>query len=85
MSLIFSDAAWEDYQYWLNNDKKQVKRIHRLIKDCQRDAFAGIGKPEALKHNLAGCWSRRIDAEHRMVYRVSDAGLELISLRYHYS
>ncbi len=84
MTLTFSDNAWEDYQYWLSTDKKQVKRINRLIKECQRDAFDGIGKPEALKHNLAGCWSRRIDSEHRMVYRVSDTGLELISLRYHY-
>ena len=84
MTLTFSDNAWEDYQYWLSTDKKQVKRINHLIKECQRDAFDGIGKPEALKHNLAGCWSRRIDSEHRMVYRVSDTGLELISLRYHY-
>ena len=84
MTLIFAPEAWEDYLYWQQNDKKQLKRINKLIQACQREPFVGIGKPEPLKHGLAGFWSRRIDAEHRMVYRVSELGLEIASLRYHY-
>lgn len=84
MTLIFASQAWEDYQYWLKHDKKQLNRINKLITACQRQPFEGIGKPEALKHGLAGFWSRRIDNEHRMVYRITQEGLELASLRYHY-
>ena len=84
MRLIFSKHAWEDYQYWLKQDKKQLKRINKLIDAIQRDPFEGIGKPEPLKHALAGYWSRRIDGEHRIVYRVNGEDVLLAQLRYHY-
>jgi toxin YoeB len=84
MNLIFSDQAWEDYQFWQATDKKTVRRIHELLKDIQRNAHTGIGKPEPLRHALAGWWSRRIDQEHRIVYRVTEHGVELAQLRYHY-
>jgi toxin YoeB len=77
MNLIFSDQAWEDYQYWLETDKKMLRRIHELLKDIRRHAHAGIGKPEPLRHSLAGYWSRRIDQEHRLVYRVTEQGILL--------
>lgn len=84
----FSDDAWADYFYWQGQDKKTLKRINLLIKDTERDPFDGIGKPEPLKHNLSGWWSRRIDEKNRMVYRISTQGsleiLEIASLRYHY-
>jgi toxin YoeB len=84
MNLIFSDRAWEDYQYWLETDRKQVRRIHELIKDIRRNPHSGIGKPEPLRHALAGYWSRRIDQEHRLVYRVTDHGILLAQMRFHY-
>lgn len=84
MNLIFSDQAWEDYQFWLETDKKMVRRIHELLKEIKRNPHTGIGKPEPLRHALAGWWSRRIDQEHRIVYRVTDHGIELAQLRYHY-
>lgn len=84
MKLIFADAAWEDYLYWQQKDKRMVERINKLIKEVQRDPFAGIGKPEPLKHALAGLWSRRITEEHRMVYRVDGDSLLIAQLRYHY-
>lgn len=84
MNLIFSSEAWEDYLYWQKNDKAMVKRIHQLIQDTVRSPFEGIGKPEALKHALAGFWSRRIDQEHRFVYKVTQQGLLIAQLRYHY-
>lgn len=88
MKLIFSDAAWEDYLYWQANDAKQLGRLNQLIKECTRHPFDGTGKPEALKGNLKGWWSRRIDREHRLVYRVSGSGdaqaLEIAQCRYHY-
>ena len=84
MNLIFSDQAWDDYQFWLETDKKTVRRIHELLKDIKGHPATGIGKPEALRHALAGWWSRRIDQEHRIVYRVTDRGVELAQLRYHY-
>jgi toxin YoeB len=84
----FSDDAWDDYIYWQTQDKKTLKRINLLIKDTERDPFSGIGKPEPLKHNLSGMWSRRIDEKNRMVYRIKkndDSGtLEILALRYHY-
>jgi toxin YoeB len=84
----FSDDAWDDYVYWQTQDKKALKRINLLIKDTERDPFSGIGKPEPLKHNLSGSWSRRIDEKHRMVYRIKKEGeqeiLEIAALRYHY-
>jgi toxin YoeB len=84
MRLIFSEKAWEDYQYWIKNDKKLFKRINSLIKDTQRDPDGGIGKPENLKNNLSGYCSRRITQEHRFVYKVVDGDLLIAQLRYHY-
>ncbi|GHU14313.1 toxin YoeB [Betaproteobacteria bacterium] len=85
MRLVFSDQAWDDYLYWQQVDKAILKRINELIKDIKRAPFAGIGKPEALKHHLSGFWSRRINSEHRIVYRVNDDdSFEMASCRYHY-
>ena len=84
MKLIFSDHAWEDYLYWQKADKKMVKRINELIRDIDRNKYEGIGKPEPLRHNLAGWWSRRIDEEHRVVYKIQDESIFLAQLRYHY-
>lgn len=84
MKLIFSDEAWEDYLYWPKQDRKMVERIHKLISEVKREPFAGVGKPEPLKHALSGYWSRRINDEHRMVYKIDDGSLFLAQLRYHY-
>jgi len=84
MDITFSTQAWEDYLYWNATDKKIFKKINTLIKECQRTPFDGIGKPEPLKHELAGTWSRRIDREHRLVYRVKDGVLEIAQCRHHY-
>lgn len=84
MKPIFSEHAWEDYLYWQGTDKKILARINRLIRETLREPFAGSGKPEPLKHGLAGYWSRRINAEHRMVYKVTDQALLIAQLRYHY-
>lgn len=84
MNIIFSNRAWEDYLYWSSTDKKIFKKINALIKECQRTPFTGFGKPEPLKHELAGTWSRRIDREHRVVYRVKDGALEIAQCRHHY-
>ena len=84
MKLIFSDEAWDDYLFWQKQDKAVVKRINELIAACKRDPFAGIGKPEPLKHALAGFWSRRITEEHRMVYKAETDALLVAQLRYHY-
>lgn len=84
MNIVFSPTAWDDYQYWISTDRAMVKRINSLIKDIQRDNFGGIGKPEALKHALSGFWSRRINDEHRLVYRIRDGQLEIAQLRFHY-
>jgi len=84
MKLIFADAAWEDYLYWQRQDKRIVERIHKLIQEVQREPFVGIGKPEPLKHDFAGYWSRRITDEHRMVYKIEGEGLLIAQLRYHY-
>lgn len=84
MRLIFAEQAWEDYLHWQDSDKKILKRINALIKETARSPFAGTGKPEALKHALAGYWSRRINDEHRMVYRVEGDALLIAQLRYHY-
>lgn len=82
--LSWTDAAWEDYLYWQTQDDKTIKRIHKLIQDIKRSPFVGIGKPEALKANLSGFWSRRIDDRHRLVYAVDDAAITIIACRYHY-
>lgn len=84
MKLTWSEEAWEDYLYWQETDKKMVKRVNELIKDASRTPFSGKGKPEPLKHNLAGFWSRRMTAEHRLVYAVEDDALLIASCRYHY-
>ncbi len=84
MKLTFSDEAWEDYLYWQEQDRRMVVRINRLIKETMREPFTGTGKPEPLKHALSGFWSRRINEEHRMVYKVEDGALLLAQLRYHY-
>ena len=82
--LVFSDEAWEDYLHWQETDRAMVRRINQLIKDVRRSPYEGIGKPEPLKHQLAGWWSRRIDAEHRFVYRVTENAVEIATLRHHY-
>ncbi|WP_298407757.1 Txe/YoeB family addiction module toxin [Janthinobacterium sp.] len=83
-NVKFTDECFDDYVYWQGQDKKTLKRINALIKDAQRSPFEGIGKPEALKGNLSGFWSRRIDEVNRLVYAVQDDEIEIISCRYHY-
>ena len=82
--LVFSKQGWEDYQQWLAIDLKQMRRINQLIREIKREPFSGIGKPEPLKHAFQGWWSRRIDGEHRIVYRVVGDQLWIAQLRYHY-
>ena len=82
--LTFADEAWEDYLYWQDTDRSMVRRINLLIKDIRRNPYEGIGKPEPLKHQLAGWWSRRIDGEHRFLYRVTGQAIEISNLRNHY-
>lgn len=82
--ISFTHSAWEDYAYWQGQDKKTLKRINDLIKDCQRTPFKGIGKPEALLGDLSGFWSRRIDERNRLIYEVTDAAITIISCRFHY-
>jgi len=84
VKLTFSSKAWENYLHWQKTDKAILKRINNLIKAIQRDPFEGIGKPEPLKHGLAGYWSRRINDEHRIVYKIVDGTLLVAQLRYHY-
>lgn len=82
--ISFHLDAWEDYLYWQRTDKQMLKRINLLIREIQRDPFAGIGKPEPLKFDFSGYWSRRIDDEHRIVYKIDKGNLALLQLRYHY-
>lgn len=82
--LSWTDEAWGDYLYWQTQDKKTLKRINKLITDVKRSPFEGIGKPEPLKENLSGFWSRRIDDTNRLVYVVDEAAITIISCRYHY-
>jgi toxin YoeB len=84
VKIVFSDRAWDDYLYWQQSDKNVLRRINDLIKEIERSPFEGIGKPEPLKHNLSGFCSRRINSEHRIVYRIDNAQLEIASCRYHY-
>jgi toxin YoeB len=84
MKIILSEKAWNDYLYWQNTDDKIFKKINKLIKDILRTPYKGIGKPEPLRHELSGYWSRRIDQEHRLVYKVKDEALEISACRYHY-
>jgi toxin YoeB len=84
VKLVFSEQAWEDYLHWQKTDRKVLARINTLIQDILREPSSGIGKPEPLKHGFAGYWSRRINDEHRIVYRVKDDSLLIAQLRYHY-
>lgn len=84
MKLTFTPAAWEEYLHWQQTDKKTLLRINTIIKDIQRNPFIGIGKPEPLKLNLSGKWSRRITDEHRIVYYIKDDELVIVQCRYHY-
>lgn len=84
MNKVWSDEAWEDYLYWQTQDKKTLKRINQLIQDIDRNGNDGIGKPEALSGNLAGFWSRRIDENNRLVYRIKNGQLEIAACRSHY-
>ncbi len=83
-TLAWTDMAWDDYLYWQQQDKKTLQRINQLIAGTKRSPFEGIGKPEALQENLSGCWSRRIDESHRLVYAVDEIRITVISCRYHY-
>lgn len=84
MKKIWSDEAWEDYLYWQTQDKKTLKKINKLIKDIECNPFEGIGKPEPLKYNYQGCWSRRIDEYNRLVYLVENDTIEILICRSHY-
>jgi toxin YoeB len=84
MILSWAEKAWEDYLYWQQADKKILKRINALLKDIQRQPIDGLGDPEPLKHNWSGYWSRRIDREHRLVYKIMDDAIVVVQCRYHY-
>lgn len=84
MTLVFAEAACEDYLYWQRQDRRMLERINKLIQEIQRSPFAGIGKPEPLKHALSSYWSRRLTDEHRIVYKVDGQALLIAQLRYHY-
>jgi len=84
MTITFSENAWDDYLYWQKVDKNIVKKINKLIKEIQRTPFEGSGRPEKLRYDLAGYWSRRIDQEHRLVYQVDDDQILVYSCRFHY-
>ena len=84
MKLVFSRHAWEDYLYWQKADRQIVRRINALIESIRRSPFKGIGKPEPLKNRLTGYWSRRIDSEHRLVYRIEGESIYIVQARYHY-
>jgi toxin YoeB len=84
MELVWQTNAWEDYCYWQKQDKKILERVNELIKDCLRSPFKGIGKPEPLKGNYAGCWSRRITQEHRLIYKINERRLHILQCRYHH-
>ena len=88
MKLVFEPDGWQDYLYWQTTDAKMLQRLNALLHDTLRSPFKGIGKPEPLRNRLAGCWSRRIDGEHRLVYRVEGIGyeqrIEVLRCRFHY-
>ncbi|MDO7849679.1 Txe/YoeB family addiction module toxin [Hymenobacter sp. M29] len=84
MRLIWDEAAWEQYLYWQETDRAILRKINTLLKECQRTPFAGTGKPEALKGDLRGYWSRRINHEHRLVYKAAEDGLRIAACRFHY-
>ena len=84
MKLVFSEQAWDDYLYWQKTDKKIIKRINSLIKEIKRSPYEGVGKPESLKYGLSGYWSRRVNDEHRIVYKFENDSILIANLRYHY-
>lgn len=84
MILSWAEQAWDDYMYWQTTDKKTLKRINTLINDIKRQPFSGLGEPEPLKHNWSGYWSRCIDKEHRLIYKVGDDAVIIVQCRYHY-
>ena len=84
MILSWAEKAWDDYVYWQATDKKRLKRINALIKDVERQPFDGLGNPEPLRHNWTGYWSRRIDREHRLVYKITKKSIVIVQCRYHY-
>lgn len=84
MKIVFADRGWEDFTYWVENDRKIAARIIRLIKDIEREPYEGLGKPEPLRHDLTGFWSRRITDEHRLVYAVDKGRVLIAQARYHY-
>ena len=84
MKLVFSEHAWGDYLHWQRTDRKRLRRLNHLIQEILRSPYDGIGKPEPLKHGLAGYWSRRIDSEHRVVYKVEDDAVLIAQCRHHY-
>ena len=84
MKFVFVDESWDDYLYWQKNNKKFVKRINDLLKDISRNPFSGIGKPEALKSKYKGYWLRRIDSEHRLIYKIRDDEILIAKCRFHY-
>ena len=84
MKFVFTELSWEDYLYWQKNDKQKLKRINELLRDISRNPYDGIGKPEALKFNYAGFGSRRIDEEHRLIYRVIEDEIQIVKCRFHY-
>ena len=84
MKLVFSENAWDDYPYWIKTDKKMLEQVNNLIQDIQRSPFFGIGNPESLKHGLSGYWFRRINDEHRIVYKVEEDSVFIAQVRYHY-
>ena len=84
MTISFTETAWDDYLYWQKSDRNTLKRVNMLLRDIQRSPFEGIGQPEALRFGLAGCWSRRINLEHRLVYSVAGEVVTVLQCRYHY-
>ena len=84
MKIVFADRGWEDFTYWVENDRKMAARVVRLIKDIERSPFEGVGKPEPLRHDLTGFWSRRITDEHRLVYALDKERVLIAQARYHY-
>ena len=84
MTTSFTEEAWEDYEYWINTDKKMVRKINTILKDIKQSPFSGIGKPEPLRYELQGFWSRRINLEHRLVYKIENDDILILSCRFHY-
>jgi toxin YoeB len=84
MKIIFLDRSWDDYLYWQNTDKSMLKKVNSLVKEIERTPFEGSGKPEPLKYNFAGWWSRRINLDHRLVYKIEEEAIIILQCRYHY-